>query len=161
MLCECCQKQDATIHVTQVVNDKARELHLCQDCAEQNGLNVHSMMSLPEVLFGLGGQPDDSASSGKSCAHCHMRAGDFKKTGRLGCPRCYETFAEEMAPMLAAMHKGTQHRGKAPAGERARIDEASHLDDLRKRLAAAVKREDFEEAARLRDLIGGPAHDAG
>lgn len=161
MFCECCQKQEATIHVTQVVNDKSRELHLCQSCAESNGLKVQDMMSLPEVLFGMGGQGEEASDGGRSCPRCHMRAGDFRKTGRLGCSHCYESFSEELEPMLAAMHKGTRHCGKVPRGERARHDNTTRLDDLRKQLAAAVKKENFEEAARLRDLIGKSGHDAG
>lgn len=161
MFCECCQKEEATIHVTQVVDDKSRELHLCQSCAESNGLKVQDMMSLPDVLFGMGGQEEEAGAAGRSCDRCHMRAADFRKTGRLGCSHCYEAFSMELAPMLAAMHKGTRHCGKAPRGERVRQAPSNRLDDLRKQLTAAVKQENFEEAARLRDLIGKSGHDAG
>ena len=53
MLCECCQEHEATIHLTQVVNGQSKELHLCEECAEQSGLNLQGVMSLPEVLFGI------------------------------------------------------------------------------------------------------------
>ena len=153
MLCECCQEHEATIHLTQVVNGQSKELHLCEECAEQSGLNLQGVMSLPEILFGLGGQPAERGGQDKTCPHCHFRRNDFKKTARLGCPRCYETFVEELAPMLSAMHKGPQHVGKAPARARTATDNTAQQAALQKQLAEAVKAENYEEAARLRDLI--------
>jgi protein arginine kinase activator len=53
MQCECCQEHEATIHLTQVLNGESRELHLCEECAEEHGLNVQGAMSVPELLFGM------------------------------------------------------------------------------------------------------------
>ena len=153
MLCECCQEHEATIHLTQVVNGQSKELHLCEECAEQSGLNLQGVMALPEVLFGMGGPAAPADGQDKSCPHCHFRRNDFKKTARLGCPRCYETFAEELTPMLTAMHKGPQHVGKVPSKARAGMEAATQLAALHKQLAEAVQAEKYEEAARLRDLI--------
>ena len=153
MLCECCQEHEATIHLTQVINGKSRELHFCEACAEQSGLNVEGVMSLPEILFGMGTPQPEGEGQDKSCPHCHLRKIDFKKTARLGCPRCYESFAEELTPMLSAMHKGTQHVGKVPAQARAGMEASAKLADLQKQLADAVKAENYEEAARLRDRL--------
>jgi protein arginine kinase activator len=63
--------------------------------------------------------------------------------------------------MLAAMHKGPKHTGKVPVLERKVMDLAARLDGLRKRLDLAVVNEDYEEAARVRDLIREVEHDAG
>jgi protein arginine kinase activator len=163
MLCECCQQHEATIHVTQVSGGKSRELHLCESCAEESGLNVQNVMALPEVLFGMAGAAEeDQEAAARSCPHCHMRGADFKKTGRLGCPQCYRTFARELAPMLAAMHKGPRHVGKTPAHGGTLPEAAGEpLDALRRLLADAVRDERFEEAARLRDRIRELDHDAG
>jgi len=160
MLCENCQQHEASIHVTQVINGVSRELHLCEGCAEGSGLNIQSVMSLPEVLFGMAGS-GDSKGLERRCPHCHMRGSDFKKTARLGCPRCYETFEQELRPMLAAMHKGVEHKGKIPTQARQGIETASQLKTLHQQLDQAVRREDYEEAARLRDLIREAEHGAG
>jgi len=80
-----------------------------------------------------------------------MRRSDFKKTSRLGCPACYEAFAEELTPLLAAVHKGTHHIGKVPAG--AAHDSPAEIVALQKQLNEAVAGERYEEAARLRDVI--------
>jgi protein arginine kinase activator len=161
MLCESCQQHEATIHVTQVTDGNSRELHLCEECAEETGLNVQTVMSLPEILFGMSGTDEASKGVDRHCPRCHMRGSDFKKTGRLGCPHCYEAFTQELQPMLAAMHKGPKHTGKVPVLERKVMDLAARLDGLRKRLDLAVVNEDYEEAARVRDLIREVEHDAG
>ncbi|MEI6147929.1 MAG: UvrB/UvrC motif-containing protein [bacterium] len=161
MLCESCQQHEATIHVTQVIGGDSRELHLCEECAEETGLNVQTVMSLPEILFGMSGTEEAGKALDRRCPRCHMRGSDFKKTGRLGCPHCYEAFSQELSPMLAAMHKGLVHTGKVPARERKVMETASRMEGLRKRLDQAVGSENFEEAARLRDLIREAEHDAG
>lgn len=162
MVCEYCQQHEATIHLSQMVNGQTRELHLCEECAEENGMNVQSVMSIPELLFGMGADgskpEDDSPAASKSCPFCHMRARDFKKHARLGCPRCYETFEGELAPMLAAMHKGPRHAGKVPATRHKGLEREARLAALKTQLAAAIGKEAFEEAARLRDQLREADH---
>ena len=163
MLCEYCQQHEATIHLSQMVNGQTRELHVCEECAEESGMNVQSVMSIPEVLFGMGQDipklPDEGPAGAKSCPHCHMRARDFKKHARLGCSRCYETFEAELSPMLAAMHKGVRHVGKVPASLRKGVERGILVVHLKAQLDAAVKAENYEEAARLRDQLREMEHD--
>ncbi len=165
MLCECCQQNDATIHLTQMVDNQSKELHLCEGCAEESGMNVQNVMSIPEILFGFGTSNKKSEEGGpastKSCPSCHMRDCDFKKTARLGCARCYEAFSEELGPMLAAMHKGTKHTGKIPEYLREITEKTALCEDLQKALDRAVRDENYEEAALLRDRIREAGNVAG
>lgn len=154
MLCEVCQENDASVHLTQVSDGSVKKLHLCQQCASQSGLNIDSAMSLTDVLFGLGATEEaDVGGVEKSCPVCHMRRTDFRKTSRLGCPTCYESFADELEPLLTGMHRGKTHAGKIPQGAARAMANDKPLADLRAQLSAAVKSEKYEEAARLRDLI--------
>lgn len=154
MLCEACGQKEATINVTQVINDVVKKINLCQDCAAANGLDANNPLAVTDVLLGLGGKKEaETEPSGKTCPVCHMRFSDFKKTSRLGCQACYDAFANELAPLLEAMHKGTQHVGKAPVNSGAAADDTSRLAALKKSLDAAVASEDYEEAARLRDRL--------
>lgn len=160
MICPLCGEREANIHVTQVVDGQARELHLCQECAERSGLKVQEALSLPELLLGMtaagGGSP---SAPEKTCPRCHMRTGDFRKGARLGCPACYETFRDELADMLPAMHRKVVHVGKKPARHAAAPP--SELASLRSRLEAAIRAEQYEEAARLRDQLRESEHDHG
>jgi len=73
----------------------------------------------------------------------------LQKRSRVGCPEWYEAFAEELTPLVEAMHKGVQHVGKVPAGARVSAEIAA----LERKLEQAVAAQRFEEAARLRDLV--------
>ena len=76
-----------------------------------------------------------------------------RKPGRLGCPECYQTFAEPLEGLLKTMHKGTRHVGKVPESLRQSRDLSDRLKHLQKKLTKAIEAEDFEEAAILRDEI--------
>ncbi len=154
MMCDLCGKHPATVHWTEMVNDAVTKLHLCEACAAAKGMDVANPAAFSDVLLGLGkAAAPEAASRETPCPVCHLRVSDFKKTTRLGCPACYPHFAGELAPLLAAMHKGTRHAGKVPAAIRERAQSSQTLADLRRALDRAVSAERFEEAARLRDQI--------
>ena len=37
--CQNCQKNPATLHLTEIQDNRMTELHLCQACAEEKGLD--------------------------------------------------------------------------------------------------------------------------
>ncbi len=158
MLCERCNENDATVHLTQVIEGQVKKLHLCEDCASESGFDVEGPASVTDILLGLGGaapQAEETASIEfeRSCPRCHLRKSDFKKTGFFGCPACYKTFEEELHPLLKAMHRGERHVGKVPAREGLRVRVSAELAGLKSALEAAVTKEQYEEAAELRDQI--------
>lgn len=154
MLCESCKERDATVHLTQVVDGAIKKLHLCEECATKSGFDAQSPLSITDILLGMGIQKSEEASdSERRCPRCHMRRTDFKKTGRFGCAHCYETFAEELPPLLKAMHRSDHHTGKIPRKEGARAQAGAELAALQKRMDKAIATENFEEAAMLRDQI--------
>ena len=87
------------------------------------------------------------------CPSCGLSLRGFRQAGKLGCPHCYETFAQQLEPLLLRMHNASRHTGRVPGqspAERQRID---LLRDLQRKLESAVREEDYEDAARLRDEI--------
>ena len=154
MQCEICQEHEATVHLTQIVDGHVKKINLCEACAAKNGLDIKGSLSITDILLGLGGaKPADKPGRERVCPRCHMRPADFKKTGRLGCSQCYETFAAELAPMVQSMHHSHQHVGNVPAHEGPRVQLTAEIAALQKALEKAVAAEHFEEAARLRDQI--------
>lgn len=92
------------------------------------------------------------------CPHCGYQFSAFQQSGRLGCPRCYESFQQVLQPLIASIHGNVEHvEGEAPAGPspEGMTDPpvSEPLAALRKRLKEAVRGERFEEAAKLRDEI--------
>src|SRR5271157_2945385 len=156
MLCMFCKQNPAKVHLTQIVGDKMQKVDLCEDCAKTKGVNDPAGFSLADLLLGLGAAQEIEQAAGGAeikCARCGFTQADFKKAGRLGCPECYETFAEPLEGLLKTMHKGTRHVGKVPESLRHGRDLTDRLKLLQKKLSKAIEAEDFEEAAILRDEI--------
>ncbi len=157
MKCERCKDKEATIHLTQVVDGVVKKVHFCEECAAQSGFDVHGPMSITDVLLGMSGEAPEPLPSHKSvehsCPRCHLRRVDFKKTGRLGCPACYDAFEDQLKPILRVMHRQERHQGKIPERMKKEVENTQALGELREQLQKAVAEEHYEEAARLRDLI--------
>jgi len=154
MLCQRCKKQQATVHLTEIAHNEKRERHLCEDCAREEGVAIKAQINLQDVLSGmLEAHQNAGKEAGLACPDCGMTYGEFRSQGRLGCPNDYEAFAEPLHELLEKVHGGTEHLGKVPKRAGADQQAGRELMQLRRRLQEAVDREQYEEAARLRDLI--------
>ncbi len=156
MLCSICKDKEATVHLTQIAGDKMQQVDLCEECAKSKGVNDPAGFSLADLLLGLGASQEiEQAAAGGQlrCPRCGFTQADFKKAGRLGCPECYNTFAEALEGLLKTMHTGTRHVGKVPEALRQSRDLSDRLKLLQKKLNRAIEAEDFEQAAVLRDEI--------
>ena len=155
MKCQTCDNP-ATVHLTDIVNKKKRELHLCETCArernlipEQPGPQIDlkallSLLTTPHAPGSTGAEPRPEPVA-TACEICGMTVAEFKAAGRLGCPHDYESLRSTLEPLLERIHRSMAHAGKAPRAVRVR--------DWKKQIQVAVAAEDYEEAARLRDLI--------
>ncbi len=154
MQCDVCQSKEATVFLTQIVDGKMQKVNLCEACSKEKGVNDPTGFALADLLLGLGAAQDLEKSPGSlKCPVCGFTQADFKKTGRLGCSRCYHVFAEGLQGLLRNMHKGTAHTGKSPKAFRVEREMGAILRDLQSSLAEAVEAEEYERAADLRDKI--------
>src|SRR5881397_3948845 len=113
MLCDICKQNVATVHLTQMVGGKTKKVDLCEACSKEKGVTDPTGFALADLLLGLGAaQEMERGGSAQKCAVCGFSQADFKKTGRLGCATCYDTFADGLQSLLKGMHKGTTHTGK-------------------------------------------------
>ena len=69
----------------------------------------------------------------------------------MGCPDCYSTFADILDPYMQKIHGATRHIGAAPAAPEQ--PKADPVEALRTQLKEAIEKEEYEQAARLRDEI--------
>jgi protein arginine kinase activator len=154
MKCQICDNP-ATVHLTDIVNKKKRELHLCEKCARERNLIpdppgpqldlkalLHLLMNPP---FPTGVVEEAGPQVGFACEVCGMTLAEFKAGGRLGCQHDYEALRPTLEPLLERIHRAVSHAGKAPRDVRVR--------EWKKQMQKAIAAEDYEEAARLRDLI--------
>ena len=165
MFCERCKNNEATIHLSEVVKNMKSEVHLCEQCAREVGLNTkisNFSLTLPEMLTFLNIDESPDFRSAGRCHSCGCSFADYRKNGKLGCPDCYDYLAEELAPVMTSFFSEKRHIGKSPA----RTDEKkinrpdfsesiplSGIDELQAELEAAVHDERYEDAAVIRDRI--------
>jgi protein arginine kinase activator len=159
MLCDQCGENDAIIHLTTIQNNQITTSHLCEGCASEKGMEPGVTMGnlpLTDFLAQSGKALADAAVSVGPCAYCGMRLEDFKKKGRLGCSHCYVTFDNHLRNLLRRLHGSGQHIGKVylPPNP-SETQRQERLAGLRRKLDHAVESEDFEQAARIRDMIKG------
>jgi protein arginine kinase activator len=159
MVCDNCGSTQAVVHLTQIVNNQMSTHRLCEKCAAEKGLESApepSALPLTDFLAQMGKDPvaESSDQASQQCSFCGLTFRDFRETGRLGCPHCYETYATHLQRLLRRVHGSTQHVGKVylPPDPTA-SDVGRRLDALRRKLNRAVEAEDFERAAELRDEI--------
>jgi protein arginine kinase activator len=171
MECTFCPGNQATCHLTKLVNGNAVEVHVCEKCIPQiNDPNLEEFDIWDSVakLAKQKGKTDPSQSvepdpveiSAKSlllaaaseeaiaCKACGFTTEDVRKTGRLGCPACYETFSELLQDVLNDCQKSLNHAGKVP-GQLKNVRKKRLEEELQK----AIKAERFEDAALLRDQL--------
>lgn len=171
MQCTFCKGNEATCHLTKVVNGKAIEVHVCEKCIPELGqadLVDFDIWEAVAKLAAAKGMPDPSkalepvpeepisaksllippAHKGQVCPSCGFTSEDLRKTGRLGCPDCYSVFAEMLSDVLNDCQKGLQHVGKIPRSQKPLREKM-----LREKLQVAIAAERFEEAATLRDQL--------
>ena len=145
MDCQKCARKPATVFMTTVVGGDLKKIDLCEDCARRSGA-IHptgflaadqmTQESIPAVF-----------SSEVTCSACGYSLEALQKTGRLGCGVCYEKFSTPLQAALMESQRDLVHRGKRPARKRASREE------LENEMQHHVDRENYEEAARLRDRI--------
>lgn len=165
-LCDLCGESPAVVHLKDVENKQIVHRDLCRRCAEKQGFS--SVSSEPESIQNLAEKLVTMAKdvSGKSeadgvrCASCGLLYSEFTKTGRLGCATCYTTFHAQLKTLLRKTHGATVHKGTRPGGDTSLREERRHLRALKTELERAVRREEYERAAEIRDEIESLTRDA-
>lgn len=158
MLCDVCNKNQATVHLTEIIDEQMNELHLCEECARQKSAQMESQFGLSDLLAGMVefGKPPKEKEREEvliKCPNCGLTYADFKKIGRLGCSDCYVTFKKFLGSLLKSIHGSSLHVGKSVYKAAKPVKEKTGMQDLKAKLQKAVENEEFEEAARLRDQI--------
>ena len=118
MLCERCGEKQATVHMTQIDNHEKREVHLCQECAQHYdeflpGFSINfDFSNMLASLFEQSNIWGKTSQPTVACSNCNQTLADIQRIGELGCSGCYETFKNEINPLLRRIHGSTRHVGK-------------------------------------------------
>ncbi len=159
MLCQNCGKYEATTHVKRIINGESAEAHLCSDCAKSLGYtDVFGGFgnTFGDLLGSFFGESQMSSLSSRTirCEKCGNTFNDIVNSGKLGCADCYTTFYDKLLPSLQRIHGKTRHEGKNPTIIKTEVaNQLSVLEQLENELKNAIKEQNFEKAAELRDEI--------
>ena len=58
ILCENCHQNVATVHLTEIIQQEKKEIHLCSDCANDKGITLKPFFVLNDVLGSLAGEDE-------------------------------------------------------------------------------------------------------
>ena len=165
MQCEICQENPASVYVTDLVYDEDTahgELgtpnlqQICSTCAAELELPHAKLPGQSKaVLFKLLQRTAEKSreAQGPSCGTCGQTVAELRAQGRLGCADCYVTFADHLEPLLLRMHQATAHTGRVPGLDEAALGLSVRIEQLKERMDLAIREEDYEDAARLRDEL--------
>jgi protein arginine kinase activator len=158
MKCQRCNTKEASLHYKTMINGQVAEYHLCMDCARALGYESN-LQSFPYDPFGvmLGDffSPWRSAPKTKivTCPFCGATQKTIADAGKAGCAQCYATFPGLFDPLIRRIHGEASHCGKIPSTAGAELRSRKELERLKTELKEAVNRQDYEQAATLRDRI--------
>lgn len=157
--CSQCKKPSKVIY-KEIVGNTINCTQMCSDCPilEQKLHGVPPKSSVAEA--------PSEAEAHLYCGTCHTSLNEVKMGNPLGCMECYSVFGDVLISQLIEenkiplhLKKGLNlrknqpiHIGKSP-GKPVIMPSAGQLIALNEALNEAVKKENFEEAAWIRDQI--------
>lgn len=169
MKCQRCNQKEATTHIRQNINGHVTEMYLCPDCAQA----LHASDMFEPFNFGsffgnfLGASTAafNALAGVDRCGYCNSSLNDIASSGKMGCAHCYDKFYAQLYPSLERMHGNVHHIGKhvryteekeadEPSSQPQEAENArSEVERLKAELKEAIKTQNFEQAAVLRDKI--------
>ena len=166
-LCEECGVNEACYTISVMMGGQITQRHLCADCMAKMNMNLaagnvkHLLSAIMSAISGTMAEAvgasvqeqEESAGAAVVCERCGTSLSQFTKSGKLGCPNCYQAFREQLTPMLQQIHGRVQHAGRKPLDDEAAQRRRVAYDRLTRQLEQAVAVEDFETAALLRDQL--------
>jgi len=154
---ECTEcKKSIAVRYTEIIGGNISHVSMCADCPE-----------LKKRLFGIQTQKQGigvgESGANLACGNCGTTLDAVRIGSRLGCSTCYEVFGEALVAdmlnsnkipaRLAANKKSIPlHIGRTPQ-EASLINSSLRLLALNEALTETLQREDYEQAALLRDQI--------
>lgn len=149
--CTECRRKVAFTY-TEIVGGVVNQNCMCKECPvlEHKLRGMHKEGEYGEGVFGKKG--------GLCCGNCGTTLEGVRMGHALGCPQCYEVFESVLSEELNKQEVATAtkgnivHKGRSP-GETIKVSPSIRLLALNEALNEMLSREDYEQAAQIRDQI--------
>lgn len=171
MLCQNCNKNEATVKYTEIINGEKTEVMLCEKCSKELGIG-HMNFNMPIDFSSFFGDfledyeessfmPLLTTNKQLKCNNCNMTFEEFMEQGKFGCEECYDAFSSKIDSILKRIQGSNRYAGKklVSNGEnKIKFKEKpekkeTEKEKLQKQLKEAIQKENYEEAAKIRDKI--------
>ena len=126
------------------INSLIRDFKNMEDSGEMKQINNKNDI---EPLL------DNEVKEDIICSVCNTSFEEYKKTGKLGCSKCYSAFEKQLKPIIEGIYGYSEHIGKFPKDEFKDIQAIRTVEQLKEQLNIAIQKEEYEQAAKLRDEI--------
>lgn len=166
MLCQNCKKNESSFSYMQVVNGVVTKISICKECAKEKNINqidinINIPFSVKDLFASIidANKIDKSKSENleekkeKTCPKCCSTYSRFQSMGKLGCETCYDTFKDELSPLIRRVQIRGEHIGKIPEYAEETLKIKREITQLKTDMKHAIQAEEFEIAAKLRDKI--------
>ena len=163
MLCQNCKVKEANSHIHSVINGIVKDLYLCSDCAAKIHGKTFANDGIFDLLSAFLSTEKPKTVDTVKCECCGTTFDMISKSGRVGCGNCYKTFARLLEPALVRLHGRTSHIGKRVNSQMSpEFNEEQNIqtetkeqkiEKLQLELQTAIKNEEYEKAAVIRDEI--------
>jgi len=148
MLCEICGKEEGSIKYTKIINGEKVEFYICEKCAKKKGFYSLLSHSGEDTMLS-----EEQVIKEAVCPSCGWKLKDIEEKSKLGCPQCYNVFRPYIRDLLTKLHDEKKHIGKVPLLDKEKLEIRRKIREVKKALDDAIKKEQYELAAELRDKI--------
>jgi len=183
MLCERCNEREASVDLMEITDGKKSTHHYCLQCfaevqkelggpAAQLFDGEFPLSKLLSTLLGMKFGTDKNAPDYPkvTCPTCGTTYEEFIKNSRFGCPDCYNVFDLLIGDNIKQLQGADAHKGKKPkyrhgymlpesevkimpAEVPVQDGRTEKIENLKQLLNKAVSEEEYEAAAKYRDMI--------
>ena len=156
MKCDRCGNP-SVYHSTLIVNGVSKKTSLCRECAIKEGVFETEKPSLFDEMFSsfadmIGFEQVENLV----CPVCKTSLREFKSSGKLGCPNCYDMFRDEISSVLKRIAPYETHKQetiKTIKTKPQKLSKDEQIKALREEMKQAVSEERYEDAAKIKKQI--------
>lgn len=177
ILCSRCNKNNAEVFMTSIVNGKKVEEVLCLECALQKEEVSFMLKQDPQFqqlieqaikmkkmdfnrIIGENKITEPSKTVEmdllEDCPVCGADLEQIRETGLAGCSNCYGVFEQEMDRLLEIRRVTGTYKGRVPKNVSAQTGSestASQLIILKQKLQDSINKEEYEQASLIKEQI--------
>ena len=155
MACDKCGAP-SVYHSTLIVNGVSKKTSLCRDCAIKEGVFNNQTNLFDDMFSSFADMIGFEQVKNVVCPVCKTTLREFKSSGVLGCPNCYDMFREEISNIIKRIAPFETHKQDIIKTKQTKAEKPSkeeQIKALREQMKQAVSEERYEDAAKIKKQI--------